>query len=193
MRGVRRKVRRAAALAAIALGIVYTIIVAPVNLAVRGLGGRPALLSPFHYGDKVHALCAFAFHEVRHLFVDHADPRALIVKSARKHGVPEDLALAIGFAESSYLPHRVSDCGAMGIMQLMPDTAGELGVFDPYDSEQNIDGGVRYLARLWRRYHGDRRRVAAAYHAGPGLVPRRGPLELPSDTQRYVRAVLRRR
>ena len=79
----------------------------------------------------------------------------------------------------------------MGIMQLMPFTARDMGVKDPFDSRENIRGGVKYLGLLWRRYRGDKRRVAAAYNAGMGRIPRRGKLNLPGETRHYVKKVIR--
>lgn len=74
-------------------------------------------------------------------------------------------------------------------MQLMPGTAADYGVSDPFDAAENIDGGVRFLRYLWRRYKGDRRRVVAAYNLGPGRVPVRGALQLPSETDIYLTRV----
>jgi len=102
------------------------------------------------------------------------------------------LALSVAEVESGFAPHRISSAGAMGVMQLMPATARELGVGDPFDPRQGVDGGVRYLAFLRRRYGGDTRRVAAAYNAGPGRIARRGPLALPDETRAYVAQVVGR-
>jgi hypothetical protein len=185
---------RRALIVAVAVGaLVYTIVVAPVNLCIRALGGSPSLLSPLHFEDKLRALGSFAIHWPKDLLFDHDDPKTLITAAAKRHRVPVQLALAVAYAESGLAPHRVSHAGAMGLMQLMPDTANDLRVADPFDSEQNIDGGVRYLADLWRRYRGDRVRVVAAYNAGPGAVPRFGALDLPGETRAYVRRVLGRR
>ena len=79
----------------------------------------------------------------------------------------------------------------MGVMQLMPDTAKDLDIRDPFDAGENADGGVRYLAKLWKRYRGNMRRVAAAYNAGPGSVPRVGTYRVPRETRRYVDKVIR--
>src|SRR5262245_51585470 len=164
---------------------VYAIIFAPVNLCIKALGGSPALLSPFHYSDKLRALANFGLHIPKDIIFDHEPPDVLIERAAKRYRVPKDLALAIAHAESRLVPHRVSHAGAMGIMQLMPDTASDLDVSDPFDSEQNIDGGVRYLGELWKRYRGDCARVIAAYNAGPGAVPRDGNLDLPGETTVY--------
>ena len=116
----------------------------------------------------------------------------MIREAARTFGVPAPLIRAIALTESSHRPHAISHAGAMGVMQLMPDTATLMEVRDPFDPKQSIHGGTRYLAGLLRRYGGDRRRAVAAYHAGPGAVPRRGPLRVGDTTRRYVEVVLRR-
>ena len=80
----------------------------------------------------------------------------------------------------------------MGLMQLMPGTADMYSVGDPFSSKDSVDGGTAMLSDLWKRYRGDRKRVAAAYNAGPGRVPRRGPLKnLPRETLNYIKKVLR--
>ncbi len=101
--------------------------------------------------------------------------------------------MAIARTESGLHDHRISRAGAMGLMQLMPDTASRLGVQDPFDTKENVDGAARYLRSLWRQYGGDKKRVVAAYNAGPGRVPKRGQLRgLPLETRHYVKRVLQR-
>jgi soluble lytic murein transglycosylase-like protein len=167
--------------------------VVALNAAVRHIGGGDAfLLSVFFLPQKSYAVAALALHSLRHLASDHdAEPRDLVVRAAREHGIPEGLALSIARAESGMRPHCISSTGAMGMMQLMPATAREQGVIDAFDPEQNARGAARYLRVLWQRYDGDARRVAAAYNAGPGRVPRNGPLSLPNETETYVARVLR--
>ena len=92
----------------------------------------------------------------------------MLRRTAAKHSLPADFVLAVAKHESSFQSHRISRTGAMGIMQLMPGTASDLGVGDPFDPEENAAGAARFLRKLWTRYGGDRRRVAAAYNAGPG-------------------------
>ena len=163
-----------------------------INVSVRVFGGGvPHLLSPLHLGDKVRALGGLALHSVGHLLGDpHGDERAAVSEAARRNGVPVALALSVAHAESLFTPHAISHTGAMGLMQLMPDTARELGVFDAFDSDANADGATRYLRALLRRYGGDQHRAVAAYNAGPGRVPARGRPALPDETRRYVRTVL---
>jgi hypothetical protein len=188
---VKRRHKRWLAIASAIVAAAYVAIVAPVNLCVIALGGSPHLLSPYYYRAKVHALGRFAIHCPKDVFGDHGDPKKLIVAAAKRHRVPPDLALRVAEAESTMEPHQVSHAGAMGMMQLMPATAKQYGVSDPFDSEQSIDAGVRYLSWLWKRYRGDRMRVVAAYNAGPAAVPRTGPLDLPGETKAYLRRVLR--
>ena len=164
-----------------------------VNLLVSSLGNtRVFVLSPFHLWNKTQALGYYAAHRLNRLVDgEMISPHLALRHSARKHNVPKRLAFAIAKAESDFIPDRISRCGAMGTMQLMPGTARELGLTDPFHPEQNVDGGVRYLARLMRRYRGDFRRVAAAYNAGPNRVPRSGAYRVPAETRRYVDTVLR--
>jgi hypothetical protein len=173
------------------LGVALAVVLA-INLGVRVLGGgSPHLLSPLHLGDKLRALAGLGLHGLRHLTGDpHGDERATVSDAARRNGVPVSLALSVAHAESRFTPHAISHTGAMGLMQLMPDTASELGVWDAFDSDANADAATRYLRALLARYRGDARRAVAAYNAGPGRVPARGEPVLPAETRRYVHTVL---
>jgi soluble lytic murein transglycosylase-like protein len=86
----------------------------------------------------------------------------------------------------------ISSTGAMGVMQLMPNTARELGVSDPFSIEQNIDGGVRYLKQLLTSYRGNVKRTLAAYNAGPARISKSGALSMPAETQGYVARIISR-
>ena len=172
------------------------LLILTTNAAVRTFGGGyPSLLSPYHLPTKLEALGRLFLHVVSHPFIDgHTEiqTRSLIEQTAKRRGLPPSFVLAIAQTESGLLPHRVSSAGAMGLMQLMPGTADMYSVGDPFSSKDSVDGGIAMLSDLWKRYRGDRKRVAAAYNAGPGRVPRRGPLKnLPRETRNYIKKVLR--
>jgi soluble lytic murein transglycosylase-like protein len=105
---------------------------------------------------------------------------------ARHYHVPIPLVRAIIQRESNWQPCAVSPKGAKGLMQLMPATARRLGVRDSGNIEQNISGGVRYLAWLMRLFHNDLRLVAAGYYAGEDIVARRGLTYHNRDVVSYV-------
>ncbi|MBN2719131.1 MAG: lytic transglycosylase domain-containing protein [Deltaproteobacteria bacterium] len=150
------------------------------------------LLSPFHMDNKLRAIGHFASHLVSRVGQpDSMPPKQALSVAARRHNAPGRLVFAIAKAESDFVPWRVSHTGAMGLMQLMPDTAAALGVEDPFHPRDNADGGAKYIAQLYRRYKGDIRRVAAAYNWGPGHVPTTGPYRVPPETRRYVDRVVR--
>ncbi len=119
--------------------------------------------------------------------------RSLIQGAASKAGIDPLLFEALVSNESSFNPEARSSKGAMGLTQLMPGTARALGVSDPFDPAQNLDGGARYLSQLLRQYNGDERLALAAYNAGPGAVDRAGGVPVFSETQAYVRRVLAQR
>jgi hypothetical protein len=110
--------------------------------------------------------------------------------AARQHGVPEELFLRLVRQESGWNPQAVSHKGAIGLAQLMPDTARYLRV-DPHDPRQNLEGGARYLIQQYRRF-GSWRLALAAYNAGPEAVARHGDIPPFKETQGYVRAILGR-
>lgn len=109
--------------------------------------------------------------------------------AAQEFGVEEAVVRAIIHAESAFRPNAVSHAGAQGLMQLIPATASRFGVTDVFQPEQNIRGGVQYLAWLLKRYNGDLTLAAAGYNAGEGAVDRHGGVPPYDETQRYVQRV----
>ena len=120
--------------------------------------------------------------------------RAMIHAAAKANGLPPKIIESIASVESGFKTNAISPKGAIGVMQLMPGTARQLGV-DPNDVEQNIQGGARLLRDLLIRYENDPdqlRKALAAYNAGPGAVARHGGIPPYKETQNYVRKVLRK-
>jgi len=113
-----------------------------------------------------------------------------IQSAARRYGVDETLISAIVKAESSFNPYAMSKAGAVGLMQLMPDTAAGYHIADLMDPEANIDAGVRHVASLLQEFNGDIELSIAAYNAGSGAVKRHGGVPPYPETQRYVSKVL---
>lgn len=113
-----------------------------------------------------------------------------IADASLVHGIDSNLIRAVIRAESSYNPFAVSSSGAMGLMQLMPATAHSLGVDNPFDIVQNINGGTQYLRRMLDRFEGDLELALAAYNAGAGAVERHGGIPPFEETQTYVPRVL---
>jgi soluble lytic murein transglycosylase-like protein len=108
---------------------------------------------------------------------------------ALHYGLPVEFIRAIVEQESGWRRSAISPKGAIGLMQLMPETARRLGVANPGDVNQNVAGGVRLLAWLAKKFHGDLRLVAAAYYAGARLIDARGLSYANSDVVAYVAAI----
>jgi soluble lytic murein transglycosylase-like protein len=115
---------------------------------------------------------------------------ATIANAAKRHELDPALLSAVVGQESGFHPRAVSGAGAMGLMQLMPETARALGVRDPFDPAQNVDGGAKYLRGLIDRFHGRLDFALAAYNAGPGTVDKFGGVPPYPETQAYVKNIL---
>ncbi len=118
--------------------------------------------------------------------------QALVDSASRKTGVPADLLIAVIQQESGFRPCSVSDKGALGLMQLMPATAEDLGVRDALDPDQNVEAGASLLKTLMERYGGDLNRVLGAYNAGPRRVDEAGGVPAIPETMKYVEGILGR-
>lgn len=116
--------------------------------------------------------------------------KAEIIAAAADFGVDSSLIRAVIHAESAFNPMALSNKGAQGLMQLMPGTAGDLGVTDAFDAAQNIRGGARYLAQLLKDFNGDAQLAIAAYNAGEGAVQKYRGIPPYDETQVYVQRVV---
>ncbi len=117
------------------------------------------------------------------------DVDTAIEEAAARHNVDPNLVRAVVKVESNFNPNAVSRKGAMGLMQLMPSTARQLNVKNPFDPEQNVDAGVRHLKQLLESYGGDIKLTLAAYNAGAGAVARSSGVPRFAETQNYVRRI----
>ena len=125
-----------------------------------------------------------AFEEINPISTEE-----MLEAAADKYNVDPNLVKAIATAESDWNQNAISSVGAIGVMQLMPETAAGLGV-DPYDEQENIEGGAKYIRQMLDTFDGNVRKAVAAYNAGPGAVKRYGGVPPYSETQNYVGRVL---
>lgn len=113
----------------------------------------------------------------------------IVREVSARHNLDPALVKAVIGVESNWNPAAVSRKGALGLMQLIPTTAGQLGVGNAFDPAQNVEGGASYLRSLLDRYHGDLELTLAAYNAGPGAVERSGGIPNIRETRSYVQKV----
>lgn len=117
--------------------------------------------------------------------------------ASKKYGVNENLIRAIIKVESNFNPKVVSSAGAKGLMQLMPENCRDLGIKDPFNIEQNIDGGTRHIKEYLDKYNGNVEMALMAYNGGPTRMARRGVksindiYKMPKETQKYVPKVMK--
>lgn len=116
--------------------------------------------------------------------------KPLIEAKARKYDLDPNLLAALVRQESNFNPYAVSSCGAMGLGQLMPETARGLGVMDPFNATQNLDGAAKYLRQMLDTFGGNTKKALAAYNAGPGAVRKYGGIPPYRETQNYVKAIM---
>ena len=121
---------------------------------------------------------------------EKAEILGMIDKACEKYDMDAKLVKAVVKQESGFNPNAKSKAGALGLMQLMPKTAEGLGVKDPMNPEENIDGGVRYLKQMLDRFHGNKILALAAYNAGPNAVSKYDGVPPYKETQNYVNSIL---
>ena len=124
--------------------------------------------------------------------IEDAAVSPIIEAAAKTQALEPKLLRAVIEQESAYRPCAVSPKGAQGLMQLMPETAGQLGVLDVFDPKQNVEAGAKYLKQLLDRYGGDLAQALGAYNAGPGTVDQAGGVPQIPETKDYVKAILQK-
>jgi transglycosylase-like protein with SLT domain len=130
-------------------------------------------------------------HGPLHVTSSGEEFRDLIERTASEHGIHPDLVFAVAAVESNFNSRAVSEKGALGLMQLMPDTAARFGVADPFNPSENVLGGVRYMRYLLDLFNGDSRLALAAYNAGENVVLAGRRVPPYPETRRYVDKVLK--
>ncbi len=177
-----------------ALGVAAAMVAGPAAAQVLEIGSDGAVTTysgpAIYSSDGVHSLTPQA-PLGRPSRATPAEIARAIQDASLRHSISAPLVEAVAWQESRFNQSAVSPKGAMGVMQLMPATARQLGV-DARDVASNIEGGALYLSQMLRRFEGDVPRALAAYNAGPEAVQRYGGIPPYAETQAYVRAILGR-
>jgi len=145
---------------------------------------KRVLVTAAIFGLAVH-LAAASASDLRKLY------SPIIKQAADRHRVDQELVHVVIRAESNYDPFAISSAGAMGLMQLMPETARQYGVNNVFDPAQNIEGGVRYLKDLVHLYRGQTRLVLAAYNAGQEAVRKYKGIPPYPETRNYIASIMK--
>jgi soluble lytic murein transglycosylase-like protein len=141
--------------------------------------------------DPRYGLANPSRHISPHVPRNYSEFEEIISEAATRHGLDPDLIRAIIQIESEWIPDARSSKGAIGLMQLMPETSSNLAVSNPFDPKANILGGTKYLSRLIERFRGNLVLALAAYNAGPEKVERFKGIPPYPETMRYVRNILK--
>jgi len=165
---------------------------ASVLKQVTSVTGKPAVPGTFFTVPWVEGVAASRFIPPPCDPMATAELEQLIEKNSKEQGVKSDLIRAVINQESGNRPCAVSSKGAQGLMQLMPETADELGVGDPFNAKQNVEAGTKLLKQLLAKYKGDVALTLAAYNAGSGRVDRDGGMPAIPETLEYVTQILAR-
>ncbi len=159
-----------------------------IGFAVSGLAAMDITAKLSSRLGEMHRPADFYIDHKHALYRPRSAYEPYAIQMARQNGIPEDIFLNLITVESNWQDGAHSYVGALGLAQLMPETARYLGV-DPWDPFQNMEGGARYLAEQYRKF-GSWRLALAAYNAGPGAVQKYGGVPPYRETQEYVRKIM---
>ena len=162
----------------------------PAEAAVEAASGKAGAQSQETKAPREVRIAGYAPHtKGEGILLSDASLSQLVKEASDKYQVDPKLVSAVAEVESGGNQGAQSPAGAIGVMQLMPDTAASLGV-NPYDKQQNIEGGAKYLRQMLDSFGGDVKKAVAAYNAGPNAVKKYGGIPPYPETQSYVDKVL---